>query len=70
MEIVLIVLCSISIAFCTFLIARSKSHDGKMLITVNEEGNKVFTLELDGDPADLEHKRAVSFKVVPSGKEE
>lgn len=39
------------------------SYDGKMIVIVGD-GVKTFSLELDGDPAELEHKRSISFKVV------
>lgn len=40
--------------------------DGKMLVSTTTEGTKVFSLELDTDPQDLEHQDKVVFKVVDS----
>lgn len=40
--------------------------DGKMVVSTNTEGGKVFSLELDGDPHDLENQQKVVFRVVDS----
>ena len=37
--------------------------DGTVNVLTSDEGNKLFTLELDGDPADLEQKNDIVFKV-------
>jgi hypothetical protein len=43
-----------------------KEHDG--IINVAEtEDIKTFSLELKGDPEDLEHKQEVTFKVNKPG---
>jgi hypothetical protein len=34
-----------------------------MVVTTNEEGATVYSLELNGDPAEMAGKDAVSFKV-------
>lgn len=39
-------------------------YDGQIVITVLENSKKVFSLELSGDPEDLEQKESVTFKVV------
>lgn len=38
-------------------------YDGSIIIQEAEEGQKMFTLELDGDPNEIEHRKQVSFKV-------
>ncbi len=38
-------------------------YSGAINIATSEEGNKMFTLELDGDPLALENMSDVSFKV-------
>ena len=39
--------------------------DGDVVIDVNESGALRYTLELNGDPADIVDKKEVSFKVLP-----
>ena len=55
----------------TLLILSSRSHlksdlkyDGTMLVTQNEEGEILYTLELDDNPIDLRLKSHISFKVL------
>lgn len=43
--------------------ANGANYDGNMVVTTNEEGVLVYSLELNGDPADLAGKSAVNFKV-------
>lgn len=45
--------------------ASEAAYDGKVVVETNDTGNKLFSLELDGDPAEIEQKSAVSFKVAP-----
>ena len=42
----------------------SKKYDGQIIIKTSESGNTLFSLELEGDPADLRKKQVVSFKIV------
>lgn len=44
---------------------RNGHHDGKIIVTKTSDGKKIFTLELDGDPDEIEGKDSISFKVVP-----
>lgn len=37
--------------------------DGAINVQTSLEGNKLFTLELDGDPEELENKDAILFKI-------
>lgn len=43
-----------------------KQYDGQMVVGKSDGGGKLFSLELNGDPEDLEEKDAISFKVVSS----
>lgn len=63
-----------SAAFATFfgvllrLSARSyessgAAYNGAVNVLTDPAGNKVFSLELDGDPSDIEFMDSVSFKV-------
>lgn len=45
--------------------ASEAAYDGKVVVETDEIGKKMFSLELDGDPAEIEQKSAVSFKVAP-----
>ena len=40
------------------------AYDGKVMVETNEAGGKLFSLELDGDPTEIEQKSSVSFKVA------
>ena len=41
-----------------------KKYDGRMVVGISESGVKIFSLELNEDPEDLETKNAVTFEVV------
>jgi hypothetical protein len=40
-----------------------KAFDGNVVITTTEEGKKLFSLEVNGDPLELEQQGAIRFKV-------
>lgn len=44
--------------------AKDMAYDGKLVITEQDEGPKVFSLEIDGDPEEIEHKKSIAFKVA------
>jgi hypothetical protein len=64
MELILLILFVIVLIVSILLIVASNRHDGKMVVTTNETGKIICTLELDGDVADLMNRKAISFKVV------
>jgi len=39
-------------------------YDGSMIVSVPAEGRKLFSLELDVTPEDLETRNSITFKVV------
>lgn len=39
-------------------------YDGDMLIIPKPDGGKTFSMELNGDPADLEKQATVTFRMV------
>lgn len=41
-----------------------ETHSGEIIIRENELGTKVFSLELDADPNELEAMDVISFKVI------
>lgn len=43
--------------------ASDLGYDGNLVIKEPEEGKKIFSLEFDGDPEEIVHKKAISFKV-------
>lgn len=43
--------------------ASEARYVGTMMVQAKEDGGKLFTLELNGDPADLEQRKEVIFKV-------
>ena len=44
--------------------ASDAKYDGQVNVVTDDTGNKVFSLELAGDPTDIEFMDEVSFKVV------
>ncbi len=63
--VVTVVLCASASLFLIWYYTMCKhSYDGKIVISVNEEGVKNFLLELDGDPERLEEQKSVTFKIV------
>lgn len=45
---------------------RRKSHGGQIIITQDADGKKLFSLELDKAPIEIEQMKRITFKVVPS----
>lgn len=43
--------------------ASDAKYDGSMIVEQKADGKKVYSLELDSDPADLDQKKDVTFKV-------
>jgi imidazoleglycerol phosphate synthase glutamine amidotransferase subunit HisH len=41
-----------------------EKYDGDMLVTTTPEGHKTMTLAMNGDPAQLDQKTDVVFKVI------
>jgi hypothetical protein len=44
-----------------------RRHEGQIVVMEDEEGKKIFTLELNGDPEDIVRMKSVTFKVVKNG---
>ncbi len=53
-----------SLVIGLYLDRNEHAYDGKIFVTPSDEGGKLFTLQLDGDPEELDQKRAVSFRVT------
>lgn len=45
------------------LISNRFSHQGKIVVHTDEDGIH-YSMEIDGDPYDIQHMRSVTFKVV------
>ncbi len=54
----------VSFAIGLYLIRNEHAYDGAIFVTASDEGGKVFTLQLDGDPDNLDQKDSVSFRVT------
>ncbi len=54
----------VSFAIGLYLIRNEHAYDGEMFVMDSDEGVRVFTLQLDRDPAELDQKNSVSFKVT------
>lgn len=61
--IIIIGIVVIAICLNVFLWKR-RSHDGEIVITTDRSGKKIFSLELDKTPEEIEKMKRVSFKVV------
>lgn len=61
----IVIIAIVIIASClnVFLWTR-KPHDGEIVITTDYAGKKIFSLELDKTPEELEKMKRVAFKVV------
>jgi hypothetical protein len=58
-------ICFISGLFTGFwLQKRNPNYDGKIVINKTDD-KTVYSLELDGDPDEIQNKRSISFEVVP-----
>jgi hypothetical protein len=44
------------------------AYDGQVVVETNDTGGKLFSLQLDGDPTEIEKKSSVAFKVAPPAK--
>lgn len=40
--------------------------DGEIVVMVNEDGKKIYSLELNSDPNEIDNKELVKFKVKPN----
>ena len=47
-----------------YLMFKPKKYDGAIVITTQENGKRLFSLEINRDPEELEKMTAVLFKVV------
>lgn len=45
--------------------ARDSGYDGQMHVIIPEDGPKVFSLELNGDPEKLAAQDSITFKILP-----
>ncbi len=61
----IVIICVVIVATClnVFLWTR-RPHDGEIVITTDYSGKKIFSLELDKTPEEIEKMKRVAFKVV------
>jgi Putative phage holin Dp-1 len=45
------------------------AYDGEVVVEKTDAGGKLFSLQLEGDPEEIEQKKTVAFKVKPSPPE-
>lgn len=48
---------------------KEDKYAGDIVVEKNDDGSKMFSLELHSDPEDLDARQEVLFKVTPSGEE-
>jgi len=63
-KLVICVLIFCAFIFSVHLFFSSMHYDGRMFIGKTVEGKKLFSLELKGDPEELESKDVIIFKVT------
>jgi hypothetical protein len=56
----------ITLISANILWMKRKSHGGQIIITQDASGKKLFSLELDKAPIEIEQMKRITFKVVPS----
>jgi hypothetical protein len=49
---------------------KRRSYDGVIVITRDRTGKKLFSLELDKTPEEIEKMKSISFKVVPMDEDD
>ncbi|MET0785750.1 MAG: hypothetical protein ABWY25_03515 [Paenisporosarcina sp.] len=64
MTILLYLLILALIAFNLLTIFRKKHPDGQIIIHIDSSGKKIFSLELDKGPEEIENMKNVHFKVI------
>ena len=61
----LIAICVAIITTCmNVYLWKRRPYDGQMVITTDRSGKKIFSMELDKTPDEIERMKQVSFKVV------
>lgn len=70
MYIIAILFLMVVIIFEMVIWRRRKSYDGVIVITRDRTGKKLFSLELDKTPEEIEKMKNVSFKVVPMNEDD
>lgn len=60
----------ISVIFQIYFLKRNQKVDGDILILTTNEGKKLFSLELDKSPEEMEKMKFIVFKVVKSEEED
>lgn len=63
MEILLFIIAGLLVLNLLIMLGR-RVPDGDMVIEELPDGRKTFSLNLEGDPADLPKKKAIVFRVV------
>lgn len=63
MIIFLLIMAIIGWGFFFYVSYKRYSYDGKVVVTNTDDGRKVFSLELDTDPYEIEEKSYISLKV-------
>lgn len=49
-------------------LVKETNYDGQMVVKEKESGGKLFSLELNSDPEELQGKNSILFKVVQSSE--
>jgi hypothetical protein len=62
--VIIIVIIALFVIFEIFVLKSNLKLGGKIVITKNEVGRKLFSLELDADPDEIEKMNFILFKVV------
>lgn len=55
---------------CVIRLRRLSTYQGRLVVTRNDNGHRLFMLEVDADPDDMEKMKRVSFKVTDKKRPE
>lgn len=66
----LIVMLVIFAIGCVIRLRRLSKYQGRLVVTRNDIGHRLFMLEVDADPDDMEKMKRVSFKVTDKKRPE
>ena len=66
---VLGVLMIVKVLLWVYFFIEGKKPDGRIIVSTNKFGKKMFSLELEKTPEEIENMRTIFFRVVPMDPE-
>jgi hypothetical protein len=68
--IIIVLIIIFTIILDVYLLKRNRKPDGKIIIIMNDDGKKIFSLELDIDPDNIGVGDYILFKVMDEPSED